>query len=162
MSVLAARFHSELVGAPVHSWNLRSFGWEAGLRYQCRRNSACGHYSSFIQIGRHFAIRVREALKRRTDLDSESIFFAYDTGALEAMEWCRERGIKCVLNQMDPNRVEMELVREEEKMRPGWAMRALQVPEAYFQRREKEWALANQVMVNSNFCRAALVKQGVP
>jgi glycosyltransferase involved in cell wall biosynthesis len=63
---------------------------------------------------------------------------------------------------MDPNRVEMALVREEEKRWPKWSMQSLEVPEAYFQRREQEWALADRVVVNSIFCRDALVKQGVP
>jgi glycosyltransferase involved in cell wall biosynthesis len=95
-------------------------------------------------------------------LKSGSIFFAYDTGALEAMEWCRGRGIKCVLNQMDPSRVEVDLVRSEEKQWPGWALENVQVPEAYFARREKEWALADRVVVNSEFSRQALLQQGVP
>jgi glycosyltransferase involved in cell wall biosynthesis len=123
--------------------------------------NAVGPYHGFIEVGSRFAIRVREALKRRTDLKPDSIFFAYDTGALEAMEWCRERGIKCVLNQMDPNRTEAELVRAEEKQWPGWAAHPTAVPEEYFQRREREWALADRIVVNSEFCRQALLRQGV-
>ncbi len=45
---------------------------------------------------------------------------------------CRQQGIKCVLNQMDPNRVEVDLVRAEEKQWPGWAPDMIEVPEAYF------------------------------
>jgi glycosyltransferase involved in cell wall biosynthesis len=90
------------------------------------------------------------------------VFFGYDTGALEAMEYCRERGVWCVLDQMDPNRVEVDLVREEEQRWPGWANEPIDVPEAYFRRREQEWALADLVMVNSEFSRQALLNQGVP
>jgi len=125
-------------------------------------SSGSGLYPAFIEVGKRFAIRVRESLKRRTDLKPGSIFFAYDTGALETMEWCKERGIKCVLNQMDPSRVEVDLVRSEEKQWPGWALEVIQVPEAYFARREKEWALADRVVVNSEFSRQALLQQGVP
>jgi glycosyltransferase involved in cell wall biosynthesis len=152
---LAARFHVELAYAPVVSWNARSLIWEASLR------KSGDVYSSFAEIGSQFAIRVRNVLKRQTNLNSDSIFFSYDTGALEAMEWCRERGIQCVLNQMDPSRVETEIVREEEKFWPGWSARPVEVPEAYFNRREKEWALADRILVNSNFCREALMKQGI-
>jgi glycosyltransferase involved in cell wall biosynthesis len=63
---------------------------------------------------------------------------------------------------MDPNRVEAELVRSEEKQWPGWALEAIQVPEEYFARREREWALAARVVVNSEFSRQALLQQGVP
>ncbi len=155
---LATRFHPDLSGAPIISWNARSLGREAGLRRQANNNI----YESFINIGSAFALCVRDALKRRDDLNSKSIFFAYDTGALETMEWCREHGIRCILNQMDPNRIEVEMVREEEKRWPGWSLQAPEVPEAYFRRREKEWALADRVLVNSDFCHQALVKQGVP
>jgi glycosyltransferase involved in cell wall biosynthesis len=62
---------------------------------------------------------------------------------------------------MDPNRVEVEMVREEEKRWPGWSLQPLEVPEEYFQRREREWALADRVVVNSDFCRQALIRQGV-
>jgi len=155
---LATRFHSELSAAPIISWNARSLAWEAGLRHQ--RNGQV--YKSFAKIGNAFALCVREALKQRNDFNPDSIFFSYDTGALETMEWCRERRIRCILNQMDPNRVEVEMVQEEEKRWPGWSAQSLEVPEEYFRRREKEWALADRVVVNSDFCGQALVKQGVP
>ncbi len=124
--------------------------------------SAFTPYHDFIEVGRRFATCVREDLKRRRDLGPNTIFYAYDTGALEAFEWCRGRGIKCVLNQMDPNRVEVELVRAEEKKWPGWAMQSLAVPVEYFARREREWALADRIVVNSEFSRSALLQQGVP
>jgi len=147
--------------AEIVSWNFRALWWEGMLR---RRQKAVvgGSYHGFIEVGRRFAERMREDLKRRKHLKSSSIFFAYDTGALETMEWCREQGIKCVLNQMDPNRVEVDLVRSEAKQWPGWALENIQVPEAYFVRREQEWALADRVVVNSEFSRKALVQQGVP
>jgi glycosyltransferase involved in cell wall biosynthesis len=58
--------------------------------------------------------------------------------------------------------VEVELVRAEEKIWPGWALRPVEVLEAYFQRREQEWALADCIVVNSRWSFDALVKQGVP
>jgi glycosyltransferase involved in cell wall biosynthesis len=159
---LANRFHPGLTDAPVVSWNIRSLSWENDLRRRTENNSTAGPYLGFIQVGRQFAVRVRSSLQRRTDLNSRSIFFAYDTGALEAFEWCRERGIKCVLNQMDPDRVEVDLVRAEEKQWPGWTRNLIQVPEEYFVRRKQEWALADRIVVNSDFSRRALLQQGVP
>ena len=172
---LAARYHPELgsaeVGKPkakIISWNFRALGWETILRgtqqtkdgNQKTENS--GPYHGFIEVGSRFAVRVREALRRRSDLGADTFFFTYDTGALETLEWCRERNLKCVLNQMDPNRVEVELVRAEEQQWPGWTAAAIQVPEEYFARREREWNLADRVVVNSEFSRQALLRQGVP
>ncbi len=145
----------------IISWNWRALWWEMALRRRPKAGSK-GIYHGFIEVGRRFATQVREDLKRRKDLVPGSIFYAYDTGALEAFEWCRERGIKCVLNQMDPNRVEVELVRAEEKLWPGWAVQSKSVPEEYFVRREREWALADRIVVNSEFSRRALRQQGVP
>jgi glycosyltransferase involved in cell wall biosynthesis len=154
---LAARFHPELEGAPVFSWNARSLACEIGLRHQ--KNDV---YESFTNIGAAFARRVRDTLSANGDVDSNSLFFSYDTGALEALEWCREQGVKCVLDQMDPSRVEVKMILEEEKQWPNWALQSLNVPEEYFRRREREWALADCVMVNSDFCRRALLQQDVP
>ena len=155
---LAARFHPDLAKAPVTSWNIRALSWEAGMRGQ----QGSRIYESFAKIGSAFSLRVRDALKKRTDLASECILFSYDTGSLEAMEWCRQHGIRCILNQMDPSRVEVEMVQEEEKRWAEWTLQPLEVPAEYFRRREQEWALADTVAVNSEFCRQALVKQGVP
>ena len=63
---------------------------------------------------------------------------------------------------MDPARIEVEMVREEEKLWPGWAKKPLIVPEEYFLWRQSEWALADIVMVNSRWTHDALLKQGVP
>jgi hypothetical protein len=116
-----------------------------------RRRNGFNPYLQFIQTGSVFAIRMREQLKRRRDLSADSILFAYDTGALEALDYCRSLGVRCILGQIDPNRVEVELVWEEEKSWPGWSEQPMDVPEAYFRLREQEWALADIVMVNSDF-----------
>lgn len=158
---LAARSHpgfGNTASSTVRSWNLRALAWERWLR---QKSAAQTPYHAFIEIGRRFAECVRADLKSRRPAPG-SIFFAYDTGALETMEWCRGQKIKCVLDQMDPGRVEADLVCAEEKNWPGWARQALRVPEEYFARREQEWALADRIVVNSEFSRRALLQQGVP
>jgi glycosyltransferase involved in cell wall biosynthesis len=181
LNSLATRFHSQLgmarngvnpdgsssqgpqgrEKAEIISWNFSTLLQEASFRRKMKQDGG-ELYRAFIKIGRSFSIRVRESLKRRPDLGSHSVFFSYDTGALEALEWCKDRGIKSVLNQMDPNRVEVGLVRAEEQQWPGWALSPIQVPEEYFVRREQEWAAADRVLVNSDFSRQALIRQGVP
>ncbi len=127
---LATRFHADLPDARVHSWNARTL---AGQAIRPGRSEGAGPYHSFIKTGQRFAERVRGALRSRSDLGPGSILFAYDTGALEALEWGREHGIKCILNQMDPNRIEVAQVREEETRWPSWALRPTSVPEEIFQ-----------------------------
>lgn len=155
---LASRFHPDLARASVNSWNFRSLVVEAGSRTE----TSAQMYESFIKTGVSFSTRVCQALSRRKDLDTNSIFFSYDTSALETIEWCRERRLKCIVGQMDPNRVEVELVHREEKRWPDWCKQSLEVPEEYFRRREREWELADTIVVNSDFCRQTLVQQAVP
>lgn len=155
---LAARFHPDLADAPVHSWNLQSPGWLLREKHQARTGSP---YLGFIHTGQCFATKVLKAMEERDHAARCDVFFSYDTGAMETLDWCRKQGIKCVLNQMDPNRVEMDLVREEEKRWPGWQLTTANTPEEYFERRQREWALADRVVVNSDFCRRALIRQGV-
>jgi glycosyltransferase involved in cell wall biosynthesis len=158
---LAGRCHPDLAGAKVVSWNLRSLIWESDLRWQTRKRGASGTYLGFIDVGRNFACAVRDQLRRRPLADG-TVFFTYNTGALETLEWLRERRVPCVLDQIDPGRVEVELVREEEKRWPGWATGGAAVPEDFFRRHEQEWALADRIIVNSEFSRRGLVQQGVP
>jgi len=156
---LAARSHAGLASAPVYSWNLAMLAWEYRLRQHTRTGD---RYQGFIEVGQKFAGAVRDQLRRRRDWPAGTIFFSYDTGALETLEFLKTRGVPCVVDQMDPSRVEVDLVCAEAKRWPGWEPAAAPVPEAYFRRREQEWALADRVVVNSEFSRRALMQQGVP
>jgi glycosyltransferase involved in cell wall biosynthesis len=150
---LAGRYHPELAGARVKGFNVSALLSSRG------GNS----YDRFLSIGRDFGNRVRAALEIRKEVDwSKTVFFGYDTGFLEPGQWVRERGGTTIVCQMDPSRFEVDLVREEEKRWPGWAKHPLEIPEAYFQRREQEWAAADIVMVNSEWTKSALIQQGVP
>jgi glycosyltransferase involved in cell wall biosynthesis len=162
LRALASRFHPELAGAPVESSNLRGVAWRVAARRASRSDGASGRYLGYMELGRQFACTVRDSLRRRRLLPCESLLFAYDTGALELLQWLRSKDIRGVVGQMDPNRVEAALVQEEERRWPGWQAEETAVPESYFRRRELEWAFADRVVVNSEFCRRALVEQGVP
>ena len=159
---LASRFHKELADSVVESQNFRSLGWEILRWYMLCADKQAGLYLSYVEIGRRFASAVRDSLQRRMHLEPETIFFAYDTGAFEALEFLHERGICSVVGQVDPNRVEATLVSEEAERWPGWQRVPVKVPEKYFRRREREWAVADRILVNSEFCRLALIQQGVP
>ena len=156
---LAARFHPQLKGAPVIGFNLQAL--------KVGRAKHSNPYEGFLKVGEAFGRRVVKAL----DVSSLAIthhpspiphiFFGYDTGFLEPARWVKARGGKTIVCQMDPSRFEVNLVREEEARWPGWSLRSAKVPETYFRRREEEWAVADLVMVNSEWTKAALIRQGV-
>lgn len=156
---LAGRCHDDLTDAEVYSFNAATIG--DSLLAKLRHSP--GAYAGFLNVGGKFGRRVRSRLARRREQDwNNTIFFGYDTGFLETAAWVRERGAKCVVGQMDPSSVEVEMVRREELKWPGWAKTPLLVPEEYFAWRKTEWALADIVMVNSAWTRSALVTLGVP
>lgn len=166
-SALAARFHPDLATARVTGFNIQ------GLKTARQRYS--NPYDRFLQVGEAFGRDVVKALDSRpsplvgspTSAFSFSpsalppIFFSYDTGFLEPARWVKSRGGKAIVCQMDPARFEVDLVKAEEKRWTGWARHSVGVPETYFGRREAEWEVADLVMVNSEWTKTALIRQGV-
>jgi glycosyltransferase involved in cell wall biosynthesis len=163
---LATRCHRELAGAPVTSFNLQAL--------KASRQRFTNPYDGFLKIGEAFGRSVASDLALRLKpstfspppnsqlpASSSTVFFGYDTGFLEPAQWINARGGKAIVGQMDPARYEVDLVKAEEKRWPGWARHSVEVPESYFQRREAEWAVADLVIVNSEWTKAALIRQGV-
>ena len=118
-------------------------------------------YERFLEKGRGFGRRVREALQRIDWEKKHSVFFGYDTGSLEVLRFLSATDCFTILDQMDPARVEKELVLEEIERWPGWADVKPVLYEPYQERRQKEWELASAVVVNSEWSKEALIKQGV-
>jgi glycosyltransferase involved in cell wall biosynthesis len=166
---MSTRCHADLLGAPVTGLNFDAL--------KASRQRFANPYEGFLQVGRQFGERVVADLKakgerrkakdsialdaRRSTLDSGHVFFSYDTGFLEPAQWIKARGGKTIVCQMDPARYEVDRVKAEIMRWPGWAKLSVEIPEAYYRRREEEWAVANLVMVNSEWSKQALIKQGV-
>jgi glycosyltransferase involved in cell wall biosynthesis len=158
---LAARCHPDLAGASV-----KAFNYEA---LKASRQRFANPYDGFLQVGKAFGQQVVSDLVKSKDTpnswlpaSNSIVFFGYDTGFLEPAQWIKARGGKSIVCQMDPSRYEVDLVKEEEARWPGWAQHSVEAPDAYFKRREDEWATADLVMVNSEWSNQALIKQGVP
>jgi glycosyltransferase involved in cell wall biosynthesis len=158
---LSARCHSDLPVASVTSFNFQTL--------KASRRKFANPYDGFLQVGKAFGQQVVSDLVKSKNTpnswlpDSNSIvFFGYDTGFLEPAQWIKKRGGKSIVCQMDPARYEVDLVKAEETRWPGWARHSVEVPDAYFKRREDEWAIADLVIVNSEWSKQALIKQGVP
>jgi glycosyltransferase involved in cell wall biosynthesis len=117
----------------------------------------------YLRIGERFARDSRRYLVRRLrSSPPPSAFFTYSTGALEALELLAERGVPSIVDQIDPARTEEEIVRREEALWPDWAAPSGRIPDVYFHRLAAEWTRASIVVVNSEWCRAGLIRQGVP
>ncbi len=155
---LATRYHRDLEGARVESFNGATV-MQTLLRMAFQESM----YGHFLSLGKRFGTSVAASLERRKDVNwPDTVFFGYDTGFLEAASVVKANGGKVVVCQMDPSRVEAEIVEAEEKRWPTWVRNEIRVPESYFQRRESEWQIADRVLANSEWTRQALRKQGVP
>lgn len=158
---LATRCHPGIPDALVQSWNARAIGWELRLKRMTQTRGLKGRYLGYCDVGRRFAQAMVRSLKARRQLPPEAVFFGYDTCSLEVMEYLKDRGVRCIVDQIDPCRAEADRVRAEQRAWPGWEERRLEIPEEFFERHEREWAIADRVMVNSEFTRDALLQQGV-
>lgn len=118
-----------------------------------------GHYDRY---GKWFATKVRNHLAKQ-ELDSAvDCFFGFNTNCLETLEMLRQRRIFTMVDQVDPGIVEEEMILEEAERWPGWAKLPGRLPQSYWDRIKAEWALADLVLVNSEWALEALVQQGVP
>ena len=159
---IGARCHPDIPFNLVKSWNLRALAWEARLRTMVWREGVKGRYLGYCEVGKRFAQAVTRCMKARRSLRENILFYGFDTASLEVMEHLKERGVICVLYQIDPCRVEVETVQDEQRAWPGWQDEPFDVPEEFFVRHQDEWAIADRVVVSSEFCRAGLMQQGVP
>ncbi len=156
------RQHPDIPPQKVVDFNLHAvFDWyrqrQAGL-------SIARKAQEYLRIGRWFASAVAADLENR-DLDpSVDAFFGFNTGCLETFNLLRSRKIFTVCDQIDPARVEEDLVIAESEKWPGWQTpdSLERVPKAYWERMRAEWQAANLVLVNSEWCKSALIRQGVP
>jgi glycosyltransferase involved in cell wall biosynthesis len=155
---LAGRYHDELPGRRVVAFTARTLATELTRRRPRTREEQHG---AFLETGRCFAKRVRQALEGMHLDPRRHRFFAFDTGALETLELTRARGIFGVVDQIDLARIDEEVAATEARKWPGWENLPGRAPETYFDRLAREWEMADLVVVNSAWSRRGLVELGV-
>jgi glycosyltransferase involved in cell wall biosynthesis len=104
---------------------------------------------------------VRE-LRRIAKNERRRTVFAYAYAAREIFACAKERGWQTVLGQIDPGPLESEIVLAEYAklgLRPG---ASYQAPPGYWDDWKMECYSADQIVVNSDWAKACLLKSGVP
>jgi glycosyltransferase involved in cell wall biosynthesis len=157
---LARRYQPELPSAKVVSFNAQSLLTEA--RQYLKTKSTAGDVPHFLKVGSQFARNVAKQLARLNLDPARDIHLAFSTGALESLQYAKSKGILAVLDQLDPGRVDEEMVAKESLRWPGWDAGGTKAPESYWARHRQEWAAADLIIVNSEFSRQSIHKQGVP
>lgn len=160
MRSLAERRHADVPSDRVTAFTIASV-WNSLSNRASDSHDSAATYQEFLRIGRWFDQRVCHHLERQRFTDRHA-FFAYNTGCLETLRRLRDRGVKTIVDQIDPGRTEYELVVEEAARWPGWAKVELKISQDYCDRLVAEWEAAHAVVVNSDWSKAALLRQGIP
>jgi glycosyltransferase involved in cell wall biosynthesis len=144
---LAGRFHPELAAARVSAPNAAALAFE--LKAQAKG------LNGWDLIGKRnewFQDQALGQLERRArKLNGEAVtIFAYSYAAERIFKFARARGWRTVLGQIDPGPAEEQHINSSKP-----------APENYWRRWRNECELADQIVVNSDWSRDALVQEGV-
>jgi glycosyltransferase involved in cell wall biosynthesis len=160
MRAFAGRRHMDIPNNLVVSFNDRVFTEQIANRKKLLTLEE--QYVDYLRIGQWFASAVAKDLAPRELDPRKDVFFGFNTGCLETFALMKERGIPTICDQIDPASVEEDIVHQERLKWPGWQKDAGKIPEVYWQRMREEWSAANMILVNSQWSKDALIKQGVP
>jgi len=158
---LATRYNAGLPSGKVVDFNYRAVLWRAWQHFRRPSMSPEQQAELFISYGKWFACRVRDEISQLPLRPERDAFFGFNTNCLETLELLKQKGITTVVDQIDPGRVEEEMIFEEGKRWAGWEKIPGRLPDAYWERLKAEWDLADIILVNSAWSRDALVQQGV-
>lgn len=160
---LRDRYHPDLADADVRAANLRFLGFEAWQR-GWRRDG----WPVIFDRNRLFQTTVIDILTARSeDLRTPAAaephtIFAYSYAARDIFRWAKERGWRTVLGQIDPGPEEERIVAAEHRryhhLRSTWQP----APDGYWAAWRDELALADRVIVNSEWSRECLRREGCP
>jgi glycosyltransferase involved in cell wall biosynthesis len=150
------RYHPDLAGATVESWNVALLMREVVMRLH-----ASDPWSVIMDRNEWFQTRAVRALDRIRD-DQPRVVFAYSYAALRILERARERGWRTILGQIDPGLVEDRLVTDLHRRHSQYVDAWASPPPAYWGAWRRECEIAERIVVNSNWSRDSLVAEGVP
>jgi glycosyltransferase involved in cell wall biosynthesis len=156
-SKFGERFHDELGSAKVKAFNSSLILFEASAR--ARRLPM---WQAVIARNRWFQRKVTSFLgSQQTTRDHQPILLSYSYTALKPFRYAKAHGWKTVLVQIDPGPDEEKIVAEEAARVPELADEWQPAPAEYWVRWREECKLADRIVVNSEWSREKLVREGV-
>jgi len=151
------RFHPALAQARVSAANAAAFAFEM-------KSQAGGLSGWDLTMRRNdwFQQNVVARLKRNAGIYDRqpTTVFAYSYAAEHIFEHARERGWRTVLGQIDPGPADDRIVARlhESGNGNGWQP----APSDYWRKWRRECELADEIVVNSNWSREALLREDIP
>jgi glycosyltransferase involved in cell wall biosynthesis len=156
---LRERFHPDLAQARVTSSNLSNITFELTARASGIRG-----WSLMTSRNKWFQDKVVSLLARYQPLpyNSKPIIFAYSYAAREILRFARTRSWRTVLGQIDPGPLEERIVAKLWEAQPSEQGQWEPAPDGYWENWRDECALADRIVVNSEWSRQALIQEGIP
>jgi glycosyltransferase involved in cell wall biosynthesis len=158
---LSRRYHPDLPREKVVAFTtgiVAHYAWHALRR---RPPTTQEQYQDYIDVGKWFSTKVARHLSRQTFDSRRDTLFLFSTGALETLEFAHRKELFTVIDQLDPAKTDELMIRQESERWPGWEALPGAIPQFYYDRLAQEWALADMIVVNSEFSRRAMIEQGV-
>ena len=151
----AGRFHPGLAGARVVAPNVSALTFE--LKASFARENGWTLIRRRNEWFQKHAVAHLEATA-----NANHTVFAYSYAAKEIFRLARARGWRTVLGQIDPGPAEERIVNRLEKDAAIKHTHWEPAPQAYWDNWRDECSLADQILVNSDWSKDALIAEGVP
>lgn len=152
---LALRHHLDLPDHKVRAPTLRRLAFDVSLRAR-----KVPKWDGIFQRNQWFQ---RWSAKQALNQDQPAeVCFSYSYGARLPFDAAKNRGMSCVLGQIDPGPLEQELVNAMTSRYDALRLDEAAPPQAYWDDWKEELELADQIVVNSAWSNELLIRQGVP
>lgn len=94
--------------------------------------------------------------------DDTEFFIGMSSFSLEALEYCKKRGIKCAVDHASIHQSQERIVLREEAELWGLPHPKTTTPDWVIEKEDKEFATADYIFLPSSSAKASLIKQGIP
>src|SRR6185295_16068467 len=153
---LPGRFHPGLAGARVKAPNV------AALKFEFKASLARENGWKLISRRNEWFQQHAIAELANGSINGNHTIFAYSYAAEEIFRFAKDRGWQTVLGQIDPGPTEERIVADLDKTSAIKHKHWEPAPVDYWKSWRNETALADQIVVNSDWSRDALLAEGVP
>lgn len=155
---LSERFHPELADADIRHFTLPLMAREAYWRLQRPAG-----WPRLMARNRWFGRRAVAALERvRAVPGPRTVVFAHSYSAREIFTHAKARGWTTVLGQIDPGEEHFRVAQRLSEGLAEYGGAPVMPPAAYFDSWREECAMADRIVVNSEWAREAMERARIP
>jgi glycosyltransferase involved in cell wall biosynthesis len=155
---LRERFNPDLLNTTVCAATMRTLAFETRARLR-----KLADWNLMSERNKWFQQRAIDALSRRYRKHEKSTFnlFTYSYAGRDLLEFASAQGWRTVLGQIDAGPPEERIVSRIAKLNPMQIGEWHPAPSEYWDSWRKECALADHIVVNSDWSHAALLEEGI-